>query len=444
MGGDFVLMCMALIVTLALRYPPSTKKIQLAQHAIPFLFIFLLWIFSFAAAGFYELRRMQRSRLFLYRLLRVMGINAILAVSFFYLFPAGIEPRRNLILVGLLTIFFVFLWRYIFNHIVVRVRTSRVLFLGVNKEVMDLTDFLATRPQLGYKPILFVTLNNTPDALFLSLPVIPLSSFDLIRIAREHIIDTIVLSGEAKENKQVGKLLLTSVPMGIPVFAFPAFHEMLTGKIPLSLIEAAWFLENLIGIRKRTYEFFKRVIDLILSALATIPALLTFPFIALAIKIDSDGPIFFRQIRVGRHDHHFALLKYRSMCKNAYKISGEKETDEDQRHTRVGTFLRKHYLDELPQIINIIKGEMSFVGPRPERPEYVTQLKNSIPFYEMRLLVSPGLTGWAQINMDDDASVADAPVKMQYDLYYIKNRAPMLDLLILLRTLATLLRRQGR
>ncbi len=132
------------------------------------------------------------------------------------------------------------------------------------------------------------------------------------------------------------------------------------------------------------------------------------------------------------------------MVKNAEKMSGWKGEGPDPRHTRVGIFLRKSYLDELPQIMNILNGEMSFVGPRPERPHYVSELKEKIPFYEMRLLVSPGITGWAQINMEDDASVEDAPEKMQYDLYYIKNRSLILDLLVILKTAFTLLRRQGR
>ena len=132
------------------------------------------------------------------------------------------------------------------------------------------------------------------------------------------------------------------------------------------------------------------------------------------------------------------------MVKNADEMSGEKQDGDDPRQTRIGMFLRKHYFDEIPQIINVLKGDMSFVGPRPERSEYIDELKEKIPFYEMRLLVPPGLTGWAQINMEDDASVQDAPEKMQYDLYYVKNRTSALDLLILLRTIATLLKRQGR
>ena len=132
------------------------------------------------------------------------------------------------------------------------------------------------------------------------------------------------------------------------------------------------------------------------------------------------------------------------MVQDAEQMSGLKGPGRDPRHTRVGVFLRASYLDELPQIINIIKGEMSFIGPRPERPEFVEKFKERVPFYEMRLLVPPGITGWAQINMKNDASVEDAPEKMQYDLYYIKNRSFTLDLLIILRTIFIILQRQGR
>jgi lipopolysaccharide/colanic/teichoic acid biosynthesis glycosyltransferase len=263
-------------------------------------------------------------------------------------------------------------------------------------------------------------------------------------VAQNLGIDTIVITREIKENKSLVRLLFDAIPLGVSVVEFPAFHEAMTGKIPLSLIGELWFLENLAGIKNGFYEFFKRWLDVIMAGLLTIPALLLFPLIAVATKLDSDGPIFYRQRRVGRHGKEFSVLKYRSMIKDADKLGGLKEGGLDPRHTYVGRILRKGYLDELPQIINILKGEMSFVGPRPERPEYVKELRQKIPFYEMRLLAPPGITGWAQINMENDASVEDAPEKMQYDLYYTKNRSMILDLLIAIKTLFTILRREGR
>ena len=277
-----------------------------------------------------------------------------------------------------------------------------------------------------------------------AVPHLLLDPVKFPRIVRDLKPEIIVVSPEMKGKKTVVKALFGIIPSGVSTIDFAPFHEMLTGKIPLSLIEEAWFLENLIGIKRRTYELAKRMIDIATALLMGIAALVTFPLIALAVKLDSEGSVFFRQKRIGRHGKEFTLIKYRSMVNNAHEFSGFKSMDRDPRQTRIGAILRRSYLDEIPQIINILKGEMSFVGPRPERPEYVRQLKEKVPFYEMRLLVPPGITGWAQINMEDDASVEDAPQKMQYDLYYVKNRSFILDFLIMLKTLFTLLRREGR
>ncbi|MGB9598661.1 MAG: sugar transferase, partial [Minisyncoccales bacterium] len=228
------------------------------------------------------------------------------------------------------------------------------------------------------------------------------------------------------------------------ILNFENFYENLAEKIPIYLINETWFLENLAKIKKNFYQFFKRLIDIVLALILFVPFSLLLAPIALAIKLDSRGPIFYRQKRVGKEGKEFWLLKFRSMKEGAEKISGLKSDGKDERLTRLGSFLRKSYLDELPQIINILKGKMSFVGPRPERPEYVKALKEKIPFYEMRLLVLPGISGWAQLKMEKDASVEDAPEKLQYDLYYIKNRSLILDLAIAVKTIMILLGRKGR
>lgn len=442
--GDAALFYAALFATLWIRYAPGQELLIGEAHLIPFTFTFALWLIAFSASGLYELRLMKNSKVFLYRLLRVMATNMGIAIVLFYLLPFEIEPRRNLFLIVGLATLFIFIWRYLFNLLIMHTGASRVIFLGISKETIDLADLLLTHPQLGHKPVGFVTNGESVSLSLPSLPVFSLLEKHFSHIIRDTRAELVVISREMKGNKTVVKALLQVMPLGISTVEFPAFHEMLTGKIPLSLIEEVWFLENLIGIKKRPYEFFKRGLDLFLAAFAGSLAALTFPLVALAIKLDSRGPVFFRQKRVGRHGRVFELVKYRSMVEHADTMSGYKGEGIDPRNTRVGALLRKSYLDEAPQIINILRGEMSFVGPRPERPEYVQGLKEKIPFYEMRLLVPPGVSGWAQVNMEDDASVEDAPEKMQYDLYYIKNRSPILDLLIALRTLAAIVRRQGR
>lgn len=445
--GDICLLYAALWVTLAIRYAAPDRAPLFQLHFLPFTLVFSLWLASIGAFGLYELRLLKNSRLFLYRLLQIMAANTLLAIIMFYFFPFAIEPRRNLLLIaGIATIFF-FAWRLFFNSIAPRAPATRILFLGINPDTLQLVEWLLTNPQLGFKPVALISDASTavhiPPALS-SVPHMTATGEGLTHIIRTAKAQTIILSPEMKNNAAVVQALLEAIRTGIGIADFPAFHEMLTGKIPLSLIREAWFLENLIGTRKSSYEIGKRALDCAAALIIAVPALLTFPLIALAVRLDSAGPIFFRQRRVGRNGREFMLIKYRSMVENAEDISGLKHMAIDPRHTRVGAALRKNYLDEIPQIINILKGEMSFVGPRPERPEYIRTLKTQIPFYEMRLLALPGATGWAHVNMENDASVEDAPEKMQYDLYYVKNRSFLLDLLIMLRTLFILLKRAGR
>ena len=443
--GDTALLFAVLYAALMLRYGSVLTPGIVSKHFAAFGIIFPIWLLTFGAFGFYDLRLLKNEKIFLYRLLRVMIINTVLAITIFYLFPFTIEPRRNLLIIATLATVSIFVWRYLFNLLIIRAAVNRVIFIGFNEEMVRLAGFLLHHPQLGHKPVAFSSGHTQPLILPSNLMHIPLNHHNLSRAIRDTKPDMVVISPEMKGNKMTVSVLLALIPSGITVAEFPAFHEAMTGKIPLSLIEEVWFLENLIGIKKRSYEFLKRSLDITLAFIIGIISLCLFPLVALAVKIDSVGPVLFRQTRIGRHGKPFTLIKFRSMVANAESLSGFKvHGDYDPRHTRIGALMRATYIDELPQIINILRGEMSFIGPRPERPEYVEDLKQKIPFYETRLLVPPGITGWAQVNMENDASVEDAPEKMQYDLYYIKNRTFILDLLIVLRTLFTIVRRQGR
>lgn len=445
--GDILLLYSALLASLFIRYYPGPDWLLLEEHLAPFTIVFTAWLILFNAFGLYDLKLMKNEKMFLYRILRLMLTNTILAITLFYFFPFTIEPRRNLLIIIIFTTVFITFWRYISNLLLIRTPASRMLFFGTDKEMVELAEYLIQNRQLGHKPAGFIS-NGTPIPVlspeFLPSPYFKLAEKDLKAITRETRADTIIISREIKENKTLAKILFQMIPLGIGVIEFTKFHEMVTGKIPHSLIGEIWFLENLIGIKKGIYDSLKRTCDIILALLFMLPSVFLFPMAALCIKLESQGPVFFRQKRVGKNGQEFWLVKFRSMVEDAEKMSGFKGGDVDPRHTRVGAFLRKSYLDELPQILNILRGEMSFVGPRPERPEYVAELKQKIPFYEMRLLALPGITGWAQVNMENDASVEDAPEKMQYDLYYIKNRTFILDLLIIIRTIFSIIGRQGR
>ncbi len=214
----------------------------------------------------------------------------------------------------------------------------------------------------------------------------------------------------------------------------PEAYEIICGKIPISFIDKNWFLENLKEGEKDFYDKSKRLSDLILAILLLIISSPFLLLIALAIKIEGKGKVFYKQKRVGKDKKEFFLIKFRSMKEDAEKGKAVWAEKKDLRTTRVGAFLRKTHLDELPQLINIIKGDIALVGPRPERPEFVKDLEKQIPYYHLRLLIKPGLTGWAQIKFRYARTLMDSFEKFEYDLYYLKNRNLFLDLGIVLKT----------
>lgn len=230
---------------------------------------------------------------------------------------------------------------------------------------------------------------------------------------------------------------------GIEIIDALNFYEQLTGKLLVENINPSWFIFSN-GFRvTRFIRCYKRVLDVVLSLSGILLVLPALPLIALAIKLDSPGPVFFRQTRVGEGEKEFMLFKFRSMTQDAEKDGAVWAQKNDARVTRVGNFLRKTRLDEIPQLFNVLKGDMSFVGPRPERPEFVGMLNEKIPYYSKRHFVKPGVTGWAQVKYPYGASVEDALEKLRYDLYYIKNISILMDILIVLETVKVVLFGRG-
>jgi sugar transferase (PEP-CTERM system associated) len=227
---------------------------------------------------------------------------------------------------------------------------------------------------------------------------------------------------------------------GIQIMDAPSFFELTQGKLMLESITPSWFIFSS-GFRRTTiFSICKRAIDIYLSCIGLLITLPFFPLIALAIKLDSSGPVFFRQVRVGNREKLFVLYKFRTMGQYAEEGTGAVWAEKnDPRVTKLGRFFRGSRIDEIPQLINVLKGDMSFVGPRPERPEFVEKLKLVIPYYSKRHFIKPGVTGWAQVRYPYGSSVEDAVEKLRYDLYYIKNIGPFLDTLIFFETIKVVL-----
>ncbi|HPC06576.1 MAG TPA: sugar transferase, partial [Anaerolineaceae bacterium] len=265
-----------------------------------------------------------------------------------------------------------------------------------------------------------------------------LSSIDsLLEVIDTQRVTDLVFAISGDMRPEIVETVLKAEEAGIEVHTMPAVYEEMQGRIPVQLLNSDWLLRSFLDEAHMGdfYEFAKRLID-ILGALAGLAFfILTYPIISLAILVDSGAPIMYRQVRSGRNGRTYTIIKYRTMIQDAEKDGQPRLTAEnDERITRLGNFLRKTHLDEFPQFINVIRGDMSLVGPRAERPEIINDLQRKIPFYRARLLVRPGLTGWAQINQRYAASLEDMIVKLEYDLYYIKHRNLIMDISIILRT----------
>jgi len=262
------------------------------------------------------------------------------------------------------------------------------------------------------------------------------TSDKLLTLTENYRIDQIVLAQGEKENPQLTKDILSARLRGIEIIDMPNMYQALKKRIPINYVDENWFLKekgfehsaNILVMKV------KRLIDIIVSSIILTISLPLLPLISLSIKINSRGPVFYTQRRVGKNESHFSLYKFRSMIDKAEENEAVWADKNDKRITLVGRILRILHLDELPQFWNVIKGDMSLVGPRPERPEFVDELKKKIPYYSLRHFMKPGITGWAQVNYPYASSLEDSQEKMEYDLYYVYHMNLLFDASILLKT----------
>ncbi|MFH1456768.1 MAG: sugar transferase [Patescibacteria group bacterium] len=445
--GDIFIFYFSLWLTLLLRYSQMVGNERWNQHFMPFTLIFILWLTVFYITNLYDLNLAGSKVLFLTNFFKSILWCSALAVGFFYIFNAGIAPKTNLFLTILIVIILLIMWRFAFNKVIhTKISPSNTLILGASPVIFDLVKIINRKPMLGFKVVALTRDGQLPlpeENLPENLEIVD-QPYSLKNIIINKNITTIITGFDIRQDNKLIAELYNCMEHKIALFDLPTFLEKFTGKIPVNSIGQIWFLENLNEESKSIYQFVKRLVDIVLSALLLI---LTAPFIPLlyiSIKLDSSGPFLFKQKRTGKNNKTFTAMKIRSMYKNAEKNGPQWAIKHDNRVTRGGRFMRKTRIDEIPQLINILRGDMSFIGPRPERPEFIAKLAEKIPFYNQRHLIKPGLTGWAQINFPYGASEQDALEKLQYDLYYIKNRSFFLDLSILLKTIKTVLSGGGQ
>jgi exopolysaccharide biosynthesis polyprenyl glycosylphosphotransferase len=435
----------ALLITLAIRYSEEFSQ-QYGLHAAPFAILAILWMLVFYIDNLYEARYLRNNADFYSNLFTTNIIAGVMALAFFYLIPFfQITPKTNLfIFIGIFSLVSAGT-RSLYNSLVETRFKKRAAIVGVSSQCLELARFMQNNPQLGYELQYVVDIaEGADDKIIENIPLIS-GTHNLRQAIQKDHLDAVILSPEAYQAQHIIDVLFKALEYQVNFYNLASFYEKLTGKIPLAAINQVWFLENITEGTRKLYEIGKRTADFFLAFILGIIFVALFPMIALAIKLDSSGPIFYTQKRLGRAGTIFDILKLRTMRPDAEKLTGAVwTTQNDPRITRVGRFLRKTRIDELPQVINVLKGELSFVGPRTERPEFHETLKKEIPFYEERYLIKPGLTGLSQLYFGYGASVQDAAEKLQYDLYYIKNRSLMLDVGILLKTINLIIRGGGR
>jgi sugar transferase (PEP-CTERM system associated) len=348
---------------------------------------------------------------------------------------------RTLISISLvLTTWHVFL-RWYFG---IRPRQSNMLIIGTGPLARALATEILRHPEFGLSVRGFVDDNPALVGVSIVNPKVLGLNHELRAIVAEKKIDRIVVETRDRRGRLPVDELLELKMGGVGVEEATSVYERVTGKIAIENLKPSWMVFG------EGFEVSRRILvqrQIVSFSVALLLLLLfapLFPLIALLIKLDSEGSVFFRQERVGQNGKTFTLLKFRSMRQDAERDTGPVwAKPEDKRVTRLGKYLRRTRLDEIPQLLNVLKGEMTLIGPRPERPNFVQDLSNTIPFYYLRHSVKPGITGWAQINYRYGSSLEDAVEKLQYDLFYIKNISWALDLLIILNTVKTVLVRKG-
>lgn len=396
----------------------------------------------------YDYTVMTNRRELMLRLVQALGIAwALLALLFYFVPPLLIGRGVSVISVPLVLVLLLG-WR-VFIHLLTGHPDigEKILVVGTGKTAMETAEAVWERRDAGYRIAGFVSENGAKPQEKIGRSVILGSAKNLESIIREENIDRVVIAvRERRGNFPTETLLKMSLAGDVSIEECTSFFERVTGQVHVDMLRPSWLI--FAGRNQRDSRLMTVVRDMVHRGLALIGLVFSFPiavFTAILVKLESRGPIFYKQERVGKNGRTFHVIKFRSMKTDA-EADGKPvwATSNDDRTTRIGRIIRKIRVDEIPQFWNIIKGEMSFVGPRPERPHFVEQLAHEIPFYEHRHLVAPGLTGWAQIKYPYGASVDDARQKLQYDLYYIKNQSLALDLVIVFDTIKTVLfRRSG-
>lgn len=408
----------------------------------------LATVFCLAAFYLYDLYDfvvMHDRRELVLRLVQALGLAWIALAIVFYALPPLMIGRSVSLIALPLALTLMVAWRLTIHWLLGHPQIGeRILIVGSGDMAIDVARETLDRPDAGFRIVGFV--DDDPALLGKSLinPRVVGSTSQLPGLVRSENIDRIVVAiGDRRGQFPTEQLLRLSLSGNVSIEECASFYERLTGRVSLDMVRPSWLIFSGRGRQAPLNLVARSVMHRITALVGAILSLPVAIVTALLIKVDSSGPVLYKQERVGKNGRPFTLMKFRSMRTDAEKDGPVWASTTDNRTTRVGRIIRKIRVDEIPQFWNILRGDMNFVGPRPERPHFVAQLAQEIPFYEQRHLIAPGLTGWAQIKYPYAASIEDARQKLEYDLFYIKNQGLTLDAAILFETIKTILFSRG-
>jgi len=432
--GDILFFIVALWVTLIIRYFDVPTLDTLKNHLMPFSILFVVWVVTFYISGLYKKHTLILKKSLPKILLNAQISNILITVIFFYFIPYfSITPKTNLFIYLVVSFLFIYMWRLYIFMFISPIQKQNAILISRGHEMKELEHEIN---------------NNDRYSFYFS------SVFDLDEYSEGDLDNKILEEIEAKDisiivadfnDNKVEVLLPKLYNFIFEKIQFINTHEIyeyIFDRIPLSMMNYFWFIENIYAGNKVVYDFLKRSMDLLIALLLFAVTLVVYPFVILAIWFESKTSPFIVQERVGMDNKIIKLYKCRSMTSND---KGKWITDDDNRVTKVGKIIRSSRVDELPQLINVLKGDISLIGPRPDIKGLFDNLENELPYYTIRNVVKPGLSGWAQTHQEiPPHSLEETKIRLSYDLFYIKNRSFVLDVKIALQTLKTLISRTGK
>jgi sugar transferase (PEP-CTERM system associated) len=444
--GDCVLVLSAVLLAVVLRFGGLASLMENLWNFLPKA-LMLLGVFqvSLHYSEFYDHKVAENPWQLAQGLLRALGLSCLLLSLIYYMLPQLMVGRGVVFIALSLTMFFVFAWHYlIFQAMRPKKWQQKVVIVGSGRVAKQTAQAVLDRKGSPFEVLGFVDKDRSRIGERILNPGIIGAYDQLCQIVERERPVVLVVALDEKRNSFPLDDLLNCKMKGVTIEDHTTFLKRLTGKLMVESLSPSHLIFS-DGFRKSGFTLaVKRIVETVLSLMALIVLSPLFLVVAILIKVDSAGPVFLRQERVGENGNIFIIYKFRSMRKDAERLSGPVwAKQKDDRVTRVGKYMRKLRIDELPQFWNVLRGNLSLVGPRPERPQFVEELEQQIPYYALRHSVRPGITGWAQVSFSYGASVEDSTEKLRYDLFYIENLSLLFDFMIILKTIKIVILGKG-